>query len=163
MNKLSLLICAGTLAVTGCTETSTSDGSPTQTQPVAVAASYSSEAEAAAANINAARAQRGLSALTIDPRLMAAAQSHSNYMAQTGKFSHTGQGGSSVRTRVNAQGYSGCFWAENIASGYSTGQQVATGWMNSPKHRDNILNRRAAAVGVGKAGTMWTAVFAAPC
>jgi len=38
---------------------------------------------------------------------------------------------------------------ENIAAGYRTAEDVMAGWMNSPGHRDNILNPTYREIGVG--------------
>jgi uncharacterized protein YkwD len=53
--------------------------------------------------------------------------------------------GAAGRTAATSSGPS----AENIAWGYRTPPEVVTGWMNSPGHRANIVNRSSVAVGVG--------------
>ena len=57
-------------------------------------------------------------ALTLEPRLAAAAQGHAEDMTAKGYFSHTGQDGSSVAARVTRQGYTWSRVGENIAYGY---------------------------------------------
>ena len=52
--------------------------------------------------------------------------------------------------------------AENIAMGYSSPEQVMSGWMSSPGHRANILNGSYTHIGVGVCdgcGTHWTQNF----
>ena len=102
---------------------------------------------------NAQRAAHGCGAVRVDAKLAYAARVQSGYMARTGRFSHTGAGGSTFVARITKAGYSGAL-SENIAWGYRSGAQVVAAWMKSPGHRANILNCRAKAVGVG-------AVFAA--
>ncbi len=98
--------------------------------------------------INAERARHGCDELTVHPRITAAARSHSRWMAATGRFSHAGKGGSRFVSRVRAAGYSQPS-AENIAWGNRTASAVVAGWMKSPGHRANILNRESRTVGVG--------------
>ena len=102
---------------------------------------------------NAQRAAHGCGAVRVDVKLAYAARVQSGYMARTGRFSHTGAGGSTFVARVTKAGYAGAL-SENIAWGYRSGAQVVAAWMKSPGHRANILNCKAKAVGVG-------AVFAA--
>ncbi|WP_306469502.1 CAP domain-containing protein [Actinoplanes sp. DH11] len=98
--------------------------------------------------INTERTQRGCSALKVNAALTAAARGHSAWMAQTGKFSHTGRSNSNFVARSKAAGYTKPS-AENIAWGYRSATQVVNGWMNSPGHRTNILNCKSKTVGVG--------------
>ncbi|MEO1564361.1 MAG: CAP domain-containing protein [Pseudomonadota bacterium] len=113
--------------------------------------------------INSQRQATRMSPLTLDPRLIRAAQLHAQDMANTGYFSHTGRNGSTVKTRVSGQGFKGCYWAENIGQGQADANAIVSAWMGSSKHRKNILSRKAKAVGVGLADRTWVAVFAAPC
>ena len=46
-------------------------------------------------------------------------------------------------------GYSFRTAAENTGRGFASGRRAVEWWMNSPKHRDNILLRKAREVGVG--------------
>lgn len=100
-----------------------------------------------------------------DSRLADAAQGHSTFMAETGKFSHEGRNGSTPPARMIAAGYNPAAAAENIAAGSpSTVDQVVAGWMNSPGHCRNIMNGNfrdlGAAVATAPNGTMyWTQNF----
>jgi uncharacterized protein YkwD len=100
--------------------------------------------------INSARTKAGLSALTVDSQLTAAAQGHSIDMACFSLLSHTGSDGSSPAARVTAVGYSGAFREEIIyAGGYP--QDAFNWWMNDPIHHDAILDSSATEFGVGYA------------
>ena len=98
--------------------------------------------------INVERVKNRCSALTVNAALTKAARGHSTYMAQSGKFSHTGKGGTNFVTRVKTAGYTKP-GAENIAWGYRTGADVVKGWMKSPGHKANIVNCKLKTVGVG--------------
>ena len=115
---------------------------------------------------NAERSQYGLSALTLNSQLGAAAQNHAVDMAQNGYFSHTGLNGSTPATRVTATGYKYNYVGENIAAGYATPAETIAQWMNSEGHRANILNANYTEIGFGHAyqassdyGHYWVQVF----
>jgi uncharacterized protein YkwD len=115
------------------------------------------------AHTNTERAKHGCKALIVSPGLTKAARGHSSDMAKYNYFSHTGRNGSTFTARVKAAGYAPAV-GENIAWGYTGTTGVMTGWMNSPGHRKNILNCKAAKIGVGVArdakGTIyWTQEF----
>lgn len=118
--------------------------------------------------INNARAQNGLSALTVNAQLTAAAQAHSIDMACHGLISHSGSDGSSVGQRVAAAGYSASRSSEIIyGSGYP--QTAFDWWMNDQIHRTEILNPNVTEMGVGYAyvagtslGGYYTVDFATP-
>ena len=116
---------------------------------------------------NALRSDNRVPALGADDRLAEAAQQHACYMARTGKFSHTGSGGSTVGERVTRAGYRWRFVAENIAFGQPDPQSVIASWQGSPGHRRNMLSRDARQIGIGIAldrdsRPYWVMVLAAP-
>lgn len=105
--------------------------------------------------INVERSRQGLSPLTQDRRLTAAAEGHSREMAQTENFSHTGArpGRARPADRVEAEGYNWASVSENIymMQGMPESQLASTcvtAWMNSPGHRRNILDANVRNVGV---------------
>ena len=98
---------------------------------------------------NSYRAQYGLQPLTLNANLSTSAQVHSEDMALSDFFSHTGSDGTKVRDRAVAAGYQSSYVGENIAAGYITAEEVVRGWMNSPSHRDNILNSNYTEIGIG--------------
>jgi stress response protein SCP2 len=116
---------------------------------------------------NAERARYGLPALTVDARLGAAAQAHSDDMVRRDFFSHADPDGQQVWDRALARGYAYRKVAENIAAGQRSAAEVVRGWMDSPGHRANILDGELTQIGVGHAlgggyGTTWTQVFGTP-
>jgi uncharacterized protein YkwD len=119
--------------------------------------------------INQERQSRGLGTLSSQALLNTAARNHSADMACNGFFSHTGSDGSLPWDRVSALGYSYSAIAENIFAGSSNAQTAFDAWMNSPGHRDNMLNPDYTEIGVGYRywadspyGAYTTAVFARP-
>ena len=81
-----------------------------------------------------------------------AARAHSKDMAAHKYFDHTGLDKSSPGIRMDRAGYDAdSGWAENIAYGFPTPEAVMNKWMNSPGHRQNILDCGLKALGVGVA------------
>jgi uncharacterized protein YkwD len=102
--------------------------------------------------INQERTDRGLLALVTNSSLTQAARRHSQDMACTDTWSHTGSDGSTLGTRISAAGYSYTWAAENIAASSSQSfspASVVNMWMNSTGHRNNILSPNAVHIGVG--------------
>ncbi|SCL51815.1 Uncharacterized conserved protein YkwD, contains CAP (CSP/antigen 5/PR1) domain [Micromonospora citrea] len=115
--------------------------------------------------VNAERAKAGCGALSVDTKLMTAAQRHSQDQADHRNMSHTGSDGSDAGERLDRVGYAWRTYGENVAWNQKTPAAVMDAWMNSPGHRANILNCAFTEIGVGVAssnGPYWTQVFAAP-
>ncbi|MEV6584012.1 CAP domain-containing protein [Streptomyces sp. NPDC051582] len=134
---------------------------PTAEQPTAPTGAASGPAAEVVALVNQERAKVGCSALTVNPKLTAAALNHSQDMAAHSNMSHTGSDGSGPGERITRSGFTWMTYGENVAYGYSTPEQVMTGWMNSPGHRENILNCAFKEIGVGLAqpNSYWTQDF----
>lgn len=111
--------------------------------------------------VNKARAENGLSALTMDWQLSRVARYKSRDMHDNGYFSHTSPTYGSPFDMMSAFGLSYRSAGENIAKGYKTPQDVVDGWMNSSGHRANILNASYTRIGVGyvASGNYWTQMF----
>jgi uncharacterized protein YkwD len=100
--------------------------------------------------INKARTDVGLSELTVNAQLKAAAQGHSVDMACFGFYGHTGSNGSTVEQRIRAAGYPGGHLEEMVyASGYP--QDAFNWWMGDPIHHDVIFDTQITNIGVGYA------------
>ncbi|MYZ07519.1 CAP domain-containing protein [Streptomyces sp. SID2999] len=138
-------------------QTTTSPGTGTP-QPAATA---SGDVARVVELVNAERAKVGCSPVELNSTLSKAAQDHSADMAAHNTMSHTGSDGSDPGSRITAAGYQWSAYGENVAYGYATPEQVMDGWMNSPGHRENILNCSYKEIGVGLAqpGDYWTQDF----
>lgn len=97
--------------------------------------------------VNVERAKQGLSALKTNNAITKAAQIRADELLQL--FDHTRPDGRSCFTALGEAGVSYRAAGENIAMGYPTPEAVVNGWMNSPGHRANILNRSFTTIGVG--------------
>lgn len=88
---------------------------------------------------NKIRAEHDLRPLTVNPKLEAAAQGHAKDMAEHEELSHEGSNGSTMAQRIERQGYAYEQIGENIAYGQQSVEAVMQSWMNSKRHRENIL------------------------
>lgn len=122
-------------------------------------ASAETDAAAVARITNEHRAANGLPALKSEANLNRMAQSWANTMSSDGNFRHSTN---AWRTARATAGYTLCC-GENIAYGYTGAGSVVKGWMGSPGHRANILDKRYTHIGTGYAanGKYWVQVFAA--
>jgi hypothetical protein len=112
-------------------------------------------------SINASRAAAGLPALKIEAHLNASAQSHSDWMADTGDMGHEGEGGSDPGDRVEDAGFpltAPARVTENVGYVNVAGRldadevdRLHDGLMQSEDHRDNILDPNVSYVGIGLA------------
>lgn len=115
---------------------------------------------------NRERVARGMAPLTEESHLDAAAQGHSEDMAENNYFDHTDLSGGKPWDRTTAAGYTSGWVGENIAAGYGSPFQLMTGWMKSSGHCANILNSPYKEIGIGvammagsKYGIYWTMVL----
>jgi uncharacterized protein YkwD len=113
--------------------------------------------------VNRERAAGGCPAVKVNARLTEASQLHSEDQAAHNNMSHEGSDGSSPWDRARRAGYDNAI-GENVAMGYRDAEAVMDGWMNSPGHRNNIMNCDARAIGVGLAmssggAPYWTQMF----
>lgn len=90
---------------------------------------------------NRERSKYGLRPLLWSHQLHAVARNHSINMARMQQMWHTNR------------------FIENAAQNIWAPQQVLFDWMNSPKHRNNILNPNLTKNGVGYYNGYWTQVF----
>lgn len=112
--------------------------------------------------LNQQRIVNGLTPLAIDTRLNAAAQMHSQAMADmssivglSNALAHvlTGTSTPAVTNRADYVGFDYRILGENIAFGYLDASSVMAGWMNSPGHKSNILFAQYTHVGIGVRNT----------
>lgn len=102
--------------------------------------------------VNGYRASLGLAPLEMEVHLMAAAQDHADWMARTGAYGHTGDGGSTPTQRARLAGYEGTLIYENWMMGNGASPTDAVVWWdNSPVHQATLQLPDHDHVGVGVA------------
>ena len=99
---------------------------------------------------NEARAAAGAGPLQWDPALADAARKHCLRMAAEGGISHQFAGEAGLTARAGEAGAHFSTVEENVASGTDPTDPFEThqGWMHSPGHRANLLNREIDRVGI---------------
>jgi uncharacterized protein YkwD len=109
-------------------------------------------------------------ALKWSTALAEAARAHSQDMARQRYFSHTGKDGRQVADRAVRAGFRWRGIGENIAAGQASPEEAMAGWLASPGHCANIMDRSftemGAAYGTNAGGEQphiyWTQVFGQP-
>ena len=97
--------------------------------------------------------------LTWNTKLEAAAYHHSVDMKKNKYFSHYAPDGSRGGNRIERAGYVWKTYGENIGEGYKTEKEMLAGWLSSPGHCKNIMNKAYKEMGVARTGTLWTQTF----
>lgn len=97
--------------------------------------------------VNTERAAAGLQAVTWNPTLTHAAQDHALRMRSAQAISHQFQGEPGLAERAAASGSRFSRVAENVATSTSI-LEMHTALMNSPLHRDNILDPQVNSIGI---------------
>jgi hypothetical protein len=100
---------------------------------------------------NAERVQRGLQPLRWDDSLCEAANYHAQQMAERESISHQYDGEPELTARGQEAGARFSMIAENVAEAPSA-ILIQQAWMNSPKHRENLLDPRADSIGIRVVG-----------
>lgn len=98
-------------------------------------------------SINSLRAAKGLSALTYNSQLNAAAETHSRDMSLQNRPWHFGSDGSSPLVRVQRVNYPGRLVGENISETYQTELETLSAWMAQPDTRAVIMEPAARELG----------------
>lgn len=102
--------------------------------------------------VNETRQTVGINPLVFNSQLQAAAQNHSDDMAQRDELTHVGSDGSQFWERMQSAGYAITTGAENVLSRSDTNpESVFNQWFNSDAHRLNMLNSDYVEIGIAYA------------
>ena len=122
------------------------------------------------ADTNKQRETQGLGDLTINNQLSQAAFLKAQDMFTHDYWAHTSPQGVEPWKWFGDTGYNYSVAGENLAKNYPNADATVDAWMNSPSHRENILNGKYVDVGFavvegtldGKATTLVVAFYGAP-
>jgi uncharacterized protein YkwD len=122
------------------------------------------------ADTNNERADGKLGKLTINDKLSQAAYLKAQNMFAEQYWAHVSPSGIQPWKWFGDVGYNYSFAGENLAKNYPTSQTTVDAWMNSPTHRENILNKEYTDVGFavmdgvlnGQNTTLVVALYGAP-
>lgn len=97
---------------------------------------------------NKERQQDNLSLLKENSDLDKAALAKAQDMFSENYWSHYSPSGKDPWGFIVGAGYNFSYAGENLARNFSSSQDVVTAWMNSPSHRENLLNQNYQDIGV---------------
>lgn len=98
---------------------------------------------------NQKRTAQGAKPLQLNKQLSAAAQAKANDMTARNYWSHISPDGKEPWTFIDSAGYAYQKAGENLAYGFNSSAETVAGWMNSPSHRENLLDESYTEVGFG--------------
>lgn len=93
------------------------------------------------------RAASGLPALALNDQLNSAANAKANDMFANNYWAHNSPSGKDPWSFIISAGYNYLFAGENLARDFGNSQGVVDAWMNSPSHRENIINDKYKDIG----------------
>lgn len=98
---------------------------------------------------NAERVNNGLAPLSTNSTLSQAALAKGNDMLSKGYWAHFAPDGTSPWGFFLSFGYKYKYAGENLARDFADAGTAVSAWMNSPSHRENILNPNYKDIGIG--------------
>lgn len=96
---------------------------------------------------NETRVSLGLNPLTSNGQLTLAAEMKARDMIRNQYFAHTSPQGVEPWYWFDQAGYIYRFAGENLAVGFYESEEVFQAWLNSPSHRENVVNPRFSEIG----------------
>lgn len=97
---------------------------------------------------NAQRNKLGLGTLTVNGLLSEAARQKAGDMFAFNYWAHNSPSGRTPWSFFSDVGYRYQYAGENLARDFKDPDSVVNAWMNSPSHRDNIVNNKYREIGV---------------
>lgn len=98
---------------------------------------------------NQKRSEAGLSTLSLNQTLSGAAYTKGQDMIAKDYWAHVAPDGTQPWKFFNQFGYKYKYAGENLARDFSNANDAVNAWMNSPTHRENILNPKYKEIGIG--------------
>jgi hypothetical protein len=97
---------------------------------------------------NKQREKLGLSPVVINQSLNQAASAKASNMFSENYWSHYSPSGKDPWGFISGAGYKFAYAGENLARNFYNSDDVVKAWMNSPTHRENIVNPKYKEIGV---------------
>jgi hypothetical protein len=98
---------------------------------------------------NQERAKNSLKSLSVNPLLIESATAKAEAMLKSDCWSHYCPDGKSPWDFFDSAGYEYVYAGENLGEGFSENETLMSAWMNSPTHRENIMNSNFSEIGIG--------------
>ncbi|MHC5655536.1 CAP domain-containing protein [Stappia sp. ICDLI1TA098] len=123
----------------------------------------------AAQMISTYREKNGKGALTVDPVLMQVARRQAEAMAAANDVRASLLPGNTLKARLASTGETKTYAVENVSAGYRTLAEAFSGWRESPRHNEVLLDGKATRMGIATAyasgskyKVFWSLVLAGP-
>jgi uncharacterized protein YkwD len=159
ISEVAVVPLAGLLiAIVGCTDAGTEPPSFPAVPLPQVVATAPDPARDLFNDLNSARIAAGLPALVFDARLTDVAETHARDMVTRGYFGHDSPDGETLENRLERAAYAFTAAGENLAQADSEASAHSALW-NSPGHRENMLDRDFAHVGIAALPAGWGLMF----
>lgn len=98
--------------------------------------------------VNVEREKKGLYNLKENEKLEQAAMEKGKNMFDEDYWAHYSPSGKDPWSFISGSGYKFSYAGENLARNFYTSPEVVQAWMDSPTHRDNLLNTHYQDVGI---------------
>ncbi len=98
--------------------------------------------------VNIEREKKGLGPLKENDNLNVAAYKKGQNMFEEQYWAHYSPSGKDPWGFITGSGYKYSYAGENLARNFSNANDAVVAWMNSPTHRDNILNSKYQDIGI---------------
>ena len=100
--------------------------------------------------INLIRKQNNLQSLKGSQQLNASAMEKALDLINQGYWAHQNPQGTQPWDFINQAGYDYRSAGENLARGYTDEAKMIEAWLNSPSHKENIVNPQYRDIGIGR-------------
>lgn len=98
--------------------------------------------------VNVEREKKGLEPLVENENLNVAAYKKGQNMFEEQYWAHYSPSGKDPWGFITGSGYKYSYAGENLARNFTNANDAVVAWMNSPTHRDNILNSKYRDIGI---------------
>ena len=148
MIRILSVITAAALALSACVPAGGSSDGPRAKNAYRITASDRGKLQFRMLDsVNALRSSAGRAPVQLNPKLNAAAATHSRDMAVQNRPWHFGSDGSSPIDRIQRVGYDGGLVGEVISETYETELETLAAWMEQPDTRRVIMTPDAQNMG----------------
>lgn len=96
---------------------------------------------------NKMRTENGLLTLSFDEELSKAAKNKAQDMFSHNYWAHNAPDGTTPWVFIKEANYIYAYAGENLAKDFSDSEDIVQAWMDSPRHRDNVLSKNYADIG----------------
>ena len=98
--------------------------------------------------INNERSKNNISPLTINNKLIQAANNKAKDLIKNNYFDHNSPTGKTFSSWIKETNYQYSFIGENLAINFQSEKEIVEAWLNSESHKENLLNQNFTETGI---------------